>query len=128
MPSKYREYVNTRSTSRKELQRIHPIWRGVGFGLIVLIPVIAYAATDVLLRQSWFPIPVDLLAQRGQFLYKLFPDPMVNIKIMLFIAIIFILYAVFMLFSFMMNSLFGVSQRSDPYYVPPIQRRSRRRY
>lgn len=127
MPSKYREYVNTRNTSQKDLQRIHPVWRGVGFGLMILIPVISYAAMEVLLKQSWFPIPVDLLAVPGQFLYRFFPDPLINIKVMVFVAFLFVLYVVFMLFSFFISSLFGVSKRSDPYYVPPVQR-SRRRY
>lgn len=126
MPSKYREYVAPR-TSRKDFQQIHPIWRGVGFSMIVLIPIIAYAATDVLLKQAWFPIPSDMLAQPGQILYKLFPDPLVNIKAMIFLAFILALYAIFTLFSFIISSMFGVSQRSDPYYVPPVTRRSRRR-
>lgn len=128
MPAKYREYVSEPGASRKDRQQIHPIWRGVGFALIVLIPIISYAATDVLLKQSWFPIPVDLIAQPGQILYRIFPDPMINIKVMLFIALIFVLYTLFTLFSFLITSIFGVSQRKDPYYVPPVQRRSRRRY
>ena len=127
MPSKYREYVNLPSTSRRNSQPIHPVWRGVGFGMIVLIPIISYAATDVLLKQSWFPVPVDLIARPGQFLYRIVPDPMINIKIMLFIAFLFVCYAVFMLFSSIITRLFGVSERSDPYYVPPVQRRNRRR-
>lgn len=128
MPSKYREYVNTRQTSQRDLQRVHPIWRGVGFALMILIPVISYAATDVLLRQNWFPIPVDMLAQPGQILYRFIPDPMINIKAMVFVAFLFVLYVIFLLFSSLITSLFGVSKQSDPYYVPPVQRKSRRRY
>ena len=128
MPAKYREYVSSPNTSRKNAQSIHPVWRGVGFAMIVLIPIISYAAMDVLLKQSWFPIPVDLIAQPGQFLYKFLPDPMINIKIMLFIAFLFVFYAIFLLFSFLITSMFGVSERKDPFYVPPVQRRNRRRY
>lgn len=127
MAGKYRRYVNEPEAPHRNRREIHPIWRGVGFVMIILIPIISYAATDVLLKQSWFPIPVDMIAQPGQILYRIYPDPMINIKLMLFVALIFVLYTVFTLFSFIFTSLFGVSERKDPYYVPPVQRKSRRR-
>ncbi len=56
---KYRNYVSDKPNIQKDLQRVHPIWRGVGFAMMVLIPVISYAAEQVLLQQNqlhgWFP-------------------------------------------------------------------------
>lgn len=131
MGSKYREYSSDRRTSTRDYHRIHPIWRGVGFTMMVLIPIISYAAADVLLKQNglhnWFPLPLDLLAQPGQFLYKLIPDPMINIKIILFVVFMFLLYLLFMIVSFIANSAFGATAKRDPYYVPPVRRRPRRR-
>ncbi len=130
MGSKYREYVSPRKTSSRDLHRVHPIWRGVGFAMMILIPIISYAAMNVLLQQNgihnWFPLPVDLIAKPGEFLYQLIPDPMLYIKGTIFIAFLLIFFAIFTFFSFVMNSMFGVNRHSDPYYVPPVRRRKRR--
>jgi len=132
MGGKYREYSSSRRTSNRDYQKIHPFWRGVGFAMMFLIPIISYAATIVLLKENgkhnWFPFPADLIAGQGQFLYRIFPDPMVNIKLMLIIAFIALFFALFTLFSFLISGLFGPSSRKDPYYVPPLKKKFRRRY
>jgi hypothetical protein len=127
MGGKYSRYQSDRGPTREEMRRIHPIWRGVGFAMIVLFPIIAYAAMKLLLRFPWFPLPVDLLAHPGELLYRLFPDPLINIKLITWFLIMLVLWVVFTLISFLMNSLFGFSNRKDPYYVPPIKRQRRRR-
>lgn len=130
MGSKYREYNTNRKTSIRDLHRVHPIWRGVGFAMMVLIPVIGYAASDVLIKQNdihqWTPLPVDLFAKPGEFLYNYFPDPLLYIRIMIFVAVVAVLFALFTLVSFMMNGMFGITDRNDPYYVPPVRRQPRR--
>ncbi len=132
MGSKYREYATTRQTSNRDYQRVHPVWRGVGFAFIVLIPIISYAATEVLLQQNgihnWFPLPVDMLARPGQLLYSLIPDPMLYIKALFFVAFLLVLFAVFTFFSFLVSGIFGVSAKKDPFYVPPVRKRRRRRF
>lgn len=127
MSGKYREYSSNRRTSQKDYQRIHPIWRGVGFAMIVLIPIISWAGADLIITRGLLPLPRDLFASSGQLLYNLTRDPLIHIRLMFFIGILLILFALFTLFVFIVNSLFGVSQRNDPFYVPPVQRRSRRR-
>jgi hypothetical protein len=127
MGGKYSHYQPERGPSREERRRVHPIWRGVGFAMIVLFPIIAYAGMKVLLGYPWFPLPVDLFAHPGQLIYRLFPDPLIYIKIITWLLIMVALWAIFTLFSFLMNSVFGVSNRKDPYYVPPIKRQRRRR-
>jgi hypothetical protein len=47
-----------RATQKKEFVRpykIHPIWRGIGFAIIIIIPIVGWAATQelVTLVQGW---------------------------------------------------------------------------
>jgi hypothetical protein len=43
---------------------VHPIWRGIGCFLMILIPIMAYAAAELLVEQNasagWIAIPVEL--------------------------------------------------------------------
>ena len=102
---------------------IHPIWRGVGFGMIVLIPIVSYFASLLLIAQNeiskWVAIPPDLMAKTG--------DPYLYIKIGMTIVLSLIVYVVFMLITFIAQRLFGPS-RYGPMDAPPIQRKVRRRW
>ena len=127
-PSKYNDF---KSQARPRRREPHPIWRGVGFLMIVLIPLMAYAAVDVFLRMNgennWMPLPRDLIAQKGQFLYSIIPDPMIHIKVILFLVFILVFYLIYTLIAFMITSLvMGGPEKRDPYYVAPIRRQRRR--
>lgn len=130
MANKYRDQYTSRriSTAQRDYWKTHPIWRGVGFALLVLIPLISYAACEVLIRQNgihhWFALPADLLVWPGNFLYDLTKDSLALLKVILTFSFIVFFYAVFLLFSTLINGLFGVSSRKDPYYVPPLNRRN----
>lgn len=130
MGSKYREYRPYRGISRKERQRIHPVWRGVGCVFMILIPIIGYAGASVLLdlngKNNWFPLPADLIARQGDFLYSYVPDSMLYIKLILMVAISAILFGIFTWVSFLIINKFGVTDRNDPYYVPPVRTRRRK--
>jgi hypothetical protein len=61
--SKYHQpYLNPASKPRP--WKIHPIWRGIGCLLLILLPIIAFAAAKVLVqenfRQHWVSIPEQL--------------------------------------------------------------------
>jgi len=127
MGMKYREYQPNRGISREDRQRIHPVWRGVGFVLMVLIPIISFAAAEVLLdlngKNNWAPLPTDLIARPGQFLYDLIPDSMIHIKLILMVVIATALFGLITWISFLIISSFSLKNRSDPYYVPSVRRR-----
>jgi hypothetical protein len=130
MGAKYREYQPNRGISRKERQRIHPVWRGVGCALMVLIPIIAFAGANVLLdlngKNNWFPLPADLIARPGDFLYAYIADPMIHIKLIIMLAIAAVLFGLITWVSFIVIGSFGMSDKNDPYYVAPVRRRRRR--
>lgn len=126
---KYGAYQRQVSREEREArQTIHPIWRGVGFALIVLIPLLSYAAMQVLLQQNavknWFPLPVDLAARPGNFLYT--GDPWIYFKILVTFVIMLVLFALFTLITFLINSAFA-PPRYGPFDVPPIKGRVRKR-
>lgn len=115
---------NPNSMSRMPKNRktgVHPIWRGIGFVLMIIIPFMAYAGTMLLLEQNrmngWVQIPSDLLAVGS--------DPLLYVKIILTVFLIFLLYSIFLLFTFVINSLFG-PPRYGPTDAPPTSYRGRR--
>lgn len=127
MGSKYREYQVPKGPSSKDMQRIHPVWRGVGCALMLLMPIIAWAAVDVLITRKVLPIPGDLIAGPGDFLYGLIADPLIHIRLVYFAGILMVLYALLTLVTFLLNRTFGITPRSDPFYVPPVKARPKRR-
>jgi hypothetical protein len=75
--SKYNQSY-LRSTSKPRPWSIHPIWRGIGCILIILIPILSFAAAKLLvqenLQQKWVQIPDELkgsidVPSLGQILY-----------------------------------------------------------
>ena len=117
---KYQSYTKKEDLRDREV-RIHPVWRGIGFALIILTPIIAYAGMLVLVdantQNGWVTIPPDLVAPGS--------DPLLYVKIILVIVLILLLYAVFSLITFIFYSLFGPS-RYGPLDVPPTVYRGRR--
>ena len=100
---------------------IHPIWRGVGFILIILTPILAYFGALALLEENslhgWVKIPNDLIAPTA--------DPLLYVKIILTLALIFAIYIVFMLITFVLYRIFA-PPRYGPYDVPPVSYRGKR--
>ncbi|HTX80267.1 MAG TPA: hypothetical protein VMC62_11385 [Longilinea sp.] len=104
-------------------REVHAIWRGIGFAFIFLLPVLSYVGALVLLQSNtennWFPIPSDWLVNFGN-------DPMLLVKVVLALVIMFILYAVFMLITFTLYRFFA-PPRYGPTDVPPVKVRKIKR-
>jgi hypothetical protein len=49
---------------RKQSWSVHPIWRGIGCFMMILIPIMSYAAAEILVEQNfsagWVAVPVEL--------------------------------------------------------------------
>jgi hypothetical protein len=61
--SKYMKY-NDQSRLAERPWKIHPIWRGIGCLLLLVIPLMAYAGAVLLVEannvQHWLPMPREL--------------------------------------------------------------------
>jgi hypothetical protein len=128
MGSKYRSYSSSRDSVKKET-KIHPVWRGVGFVFMVLIPIISYAAMEVFLQQNdihgWFPITPDMLMKSTDFLAPYINDSLLYVKAVIFLLLLIALYAIFTMIAFIVTSASGLTARNDPYYVPPVRHTKR---
>ncbi len=117
---KYSQYSREKVSRTRE---IHPVWRGVGCVLIVLTPILSYAAAVLLLEQNkihgWVAIPSELLI-------KQFPvDPLFAVRIVLTLVLMVLIGAFFTMITFVLYSAFGPS-RYGPFDVPPVTYRGKR--
>ena len=98
---------------RRRTMQVHPIWRGIGFVFMIVTPIVAFFATQLILEQNvekrWFTIPRDLIASGS--------DPYLYVKILGTIAIVFVSYAIFMLITFVVYWILGPS-RLGPMDTP----------
>jgi hypothetical protein len=100
---------------------IHPIWRGIGFLLMILLPFIAFAGAMLIIQENkargWVQIPAKALIPGP------YPDALVIAFILLLLWVA--LFAILQLITFLVFKLFG-----PPRYgftdVPPITRRARK--
>ena len=106
---------------RREKGDMHPIWRGIGFAIIVLSPILGWAAAILLFeanwQNKWVAIPRDLIVE-----YK---DPYILIKLILAAFIAFLIYIIFQLITFFLYKLFAPS-RYGPMDVPSVNYKGKR--
>lgn len=100
--SKYSDYTAQVERARFRKREIHPVWRGIGFILVVLTPVLAFFGSLLILQlnaqNGWIAIPKELLA-------KGVSDSFLYVKIFLTITLSFLIYAIFLLFTFILYSI-----------------------
>ncbi len=100
---------------------VHPIWRGIGFALLIFAPIMGYAASILLIdlnkANNWMPIPKDLLISGS--------DPYLLIKIIITIIIAFIIFLLFQLITFFIYRIAGPS-RYGPLDVPRVAYRGKK--
>jgi quinol-cytochrome oxidoreductase complex cytochrome b subunit len=99
----------------KNKNAVHPVWRGVGILLMVLVPVMGYAGAMLFLdannHNNWFKIPNQL--------YISAPDHLILVKAILTIIIGGVIYFLLMMLTFIIYRFFGPS-RLGPTDAPPI--------
>ncbi len=100
---------------------IHPIWRGIGFALLILAPIMGYFAAILLIDlnrvNKWIPIPRDLLISGT--------DPYLLIKIIITIVVAFLIFLLFQLITFFLYKIAGPSQYG-PLDVPRVAYRGKK--
>ncbi len=128
MGNKYNSYGSERRQMKKEV-KTHPIWRGVGFAFMILIPIMAYAGMRVLMDQTDLitsKMTPDMLVQPKDFLWPYVNDAF-YVEAVTFILLLIIFFAIFTFVSFMITSAAGITAKNDPFYVPPPPKHKRRR-
>jgi hypothetical protein len=120
--AKYKQYTVERETPPMR-REIHPVWRGIGFALMVIFPVISYFGAVAILQENakrnWVQIQPEFLA-RGA-------DPLLYVKIFLTVVLVLVLYILFMVVTFLADRLFG-PPRYGPLDSPEIPYKGRKRY
>ena len=93
----------------------HPIWRGIGCIMMILNPVMAYFGMLLFMQlnsqNGWWRIPADLYVE-----YK---DPLILVKGIVFIVILFVLFAAYSMIVFFIQRIAG-PKRYGVYDVPPV--------
>jgi hypothetical protein len=60
---KYAKYEYKQVKPRR--WRVHPIWRGIGLAMIILVPILSYTGAYMLVRENikskWFEVSGDLM-------------------------------------------------------------------
>ena len=114
---------------------VHPIWRGIGCFLLVLVPVMAYAAAVLMVQngivQRMFSIPAEVSAPYDlgiiykyvPMLRKIIPSlPQISLlNLMLAAALTVVGYGLMSVLYSILYRLFGGNIKS-PVDAPPIRR------
>ena len=115
-------YESNPSRSNPSQNEIHPIWRGIGFVMMLIIPFLSYVGAMALLQENakehWVRIPADMLIRWGN-------DPMIGVKVLLTVLIAFALYLLFMMVTFMLNRVIA-PPRYGPTDVPQATYRGKK--
>ncbi len=124
--SKYEKY-NPRDRQSKRSSEVHPIWRGIGCMMMILIPILSYAAATLLvqenIKQRWLPIPKEYAQAVTIPIVGTYPYLYANLLVTVGLSLIGfgILTALYSL----IYSLFGPS-RYSPLDSPPIRSKPER--
>jgi len=109
---KYNQYQRT-ATPVKEKPKIHPVWRGIGCVMIVIIPALSYLTANFLIKSrgtlSWVVIPQDLV-------FAQLKDPLFWVRVFYAAVIAMILFLLMGVITFVIDKFFGPPKRG-PYDV-----------
>ncbi|MHB0922866.1 MAG: hypothetical protein ACYC6H_05000 [Bellilinea sp.] len=113
--TKYSQYHRSSSRDKNANEKIHPIWRGVGFIFMILAPVMGYFGSLMLIeankQNKWVIIPREFLASGS--------DPMLYVKIGLTILLALLIFFILQFIGMIILRMAG-PERYGPLDVPPI--------
>ena len=124
--TKYTQY-SRRPSEKPRPWRVHPIWRGIGCILMILIPVMSYAGAYLLVqmdkKNGWIPIPREFAVT--------VTIPLVNYRVPYLWANLIVAFVLAMLGFAVLISLYSlayraVGPRGSPLDAPPQRRKVRR--
>lgn len=122
--SKYQTY---RKPEQKRVDKyaVHPIWRGVGCLFAIGIPIFSFFVSSWIVNMNmtmhWFVIPKGFILD----IKWLQMEPLLPTKLLGTVAISFVLYVVFLLITFLSDSLMG-ADKLGPMDASPEEFKRRR--
>lgn len=126
-------YQPSRNVQLEDKDEFHPIWRGVGCILVLVVPALAFGLTTLLLQSygSKFQIPAQFIVPPSWPGWNILPKFMYtpNILVILLgtIALTVAMAAILTLITFIIFKFFGPS-RYGPTDMPPVQRQIKKRF
>lgn len=124
---KYDKY-SSQSRMAERPWEIHPVWRGIGCLMMVLIPIISYAGAVLLveanIEQRWVPVSFDLMRKINLPLIGSVDHLFANLLVTVVLSIIgfaLLTAAYALLYRFIGPPIAG------PLDAPPQRRRPRRK-
>lgn len=96
-------YAQWRRPPRPERRwRVHPIWRGIGCLMLVIVPLISWAIADMFVQANkeghWLDVPPGMSGPSG------FPDIFITVMVTVIVAImLFGLYTVIYMLMYKMT-------------------------
>lgn len=117
-------YAQWRRPKTKERPwKVHPIWRGIGCIMMVIIPIVSFVIADALvdmnLTEGWVPVPLDLVGPAS--------SPYLYAKLALTVLVAVILFAIYTLGYMVIYSALGPPRYSRIDAPPQRYKRPSRR-
>ncbi len=107
--------------------RVHPVWRGIGCVMMVIIPIVSYTGAALLVEanrhQGWLPMPAELMTTVS--IPYLIAIPHLFANLLVTVVLIFIGYGGLMILYALFYRLVGPPSLS-PLDAPPERRKRRR--
>lgn len=126
MPNKYDKFHD--SSPKVKKYDVHPVWRGVGCLLMMIVPVMAYAGSVLLLeanaRNGWMPVGSELLQTVAVPVLGAIPHLYANLILTVVLSLIgfSLLTVVFAVFTRI------VAPPPPSFDAPPVRRSAHRRF
>lgn len=136
--TKYSKYEFNQT--EKKAWTIHPVWRGIGCVLMVLIPIMSYVGATFVVRENfkahWFAVPAELSKHLDlSFVWRYLPflqqplsglEDLFNLDILLTLGFLIVGFGLLSVVYSMMYSAVGPS-RYGPTDAPPVKRSPKRK-
>jgi hypothetical protein len=108
--TKYVNYYQKPLKTEKEKMEPHPVWRGIGLILAVVIPTISYLLVNNLLQNPgsypWLGIPPQLVI-------PVLWDPLILIRVLYTLLVTVVIFVVIGLVTLLLYKLAGVKALKD---------------
>ncbi len=105
--------IFNRRVAKEPAPAVHPIWRGIGCILIIVIPAISYLITSILINNqttiSWFDIPQDLVVPALN-------DPLLIVKIFYTAVFSLLIFFLIALVTFTLDRIIN-PKKKGPYDI-----------